>query len=64
MSELLRSLLRIGLLEHRSEKIPNTQFATLNYYCKTAQFERQSLKTIRETPGRSRMPPQLATTPR
>ena len=29
-----------GLLEYRSEKIPNTQFGTRNYYRKTALFER------------------------
>jgi hypothetical protein len=39
-AKILRPLLWFGLLEHRSEKIPNTQFATLNYYRKTALFER------------------------
>jgi hypothetical protein len=39
-AKILRPLLWFGLLEHRSEKIRNTQFATLNYYRKTALFER------------------------
>jgi hypothetical protein len=39
-AKILRPLLWFGLLEHRSEKIPNTQFGTLNYYRKTALFER------------------------
>jgi hypothetical protein len=39
-AKILRPLLWFGLLEHRSEKIPNTQFASLNYYRKTALFER------------------------
>jgi hypothetical protein len=42
-AKILRPLLWFGLLEYRREKIPNTQFATLNYYRKTALFER-SLK--------------------
>jgi hypothetical protein len=37
-AKILRPLLWFGLLEHRSEKIPN--IATLNYYRKTALFER------------------------
>jgi len=39
-AKILRPLLWFGLLEHHSEKISNTQFATLNYYRKTALFER------------------------
>ena len=39
-AKILRPLLWFGLLEHRSEKIPNTQFVMLNYYRKTALFER------------------------
>ena len=39
-AKILRPLMWFGLLEYRSEKIPNTQFATLNYYRKTALFER------------------------
>ena len=39
-AKILRPLLWFGLLETRSEKIPNTQFATLNYYHKSALFER------------------------
>jgi hypothetical protein len=39
-AKILRPLLWFGLLEYRSERIPNTQFATLNYYRKTALFER------------------------
>jgi hypothetical protein len=35
---IMRPLLWFGLLEHRSEKIPNTQFATLNYYRKTGNY--------------------------
>jgi hypothetical protein len=36
-AKILRPLLWFGLLEHRTS---NTQFATLNYYRKTALFER------------------------
>jgi hypothetical protein len=39
-AKILRPLLWFGLLEYRSEKIPNTQFGTRNYYRKTALFER------------------------
>jgi hypothetical protein len=39
-AKILRPLLWFGLLEHRSEKIPNTRFGTRNYYRKTALFER------------------------
>ena len=39
-AKILRPLLWFGLLEHRSEKIPNTQFGTRDYYRKTALFER------------------------
>jgi hypothetical protein len=39
-AKILRPLLWFGLLEYRSEKIPNTRFGTRNYYRKTALFER------------------------
>jgi hypothetical protein len=39
-AKILRPLLWFGLLEYRSETIPNTQFAIRNYYRKTALFER------------------------
>jgi hypothetical protein len=39
-AEVLRPLMWFGLLEYRSEKIPNTRFGTRNYYRKTALFER------------------------
>jgi hypothetical protein len=40
MSAILRPLLWFGLLEYRSERIPDTRFGTRNYYRKTALFER------------------------
>jgi hypothetical protein len=39
-AKILRPLLWFGLLEYRSEKNPNSRFATLNYYRKTTLFER------------------------
>jgi hypothetical protein len=39
-AKILRPLLWFGLLEHRSEEIPNTRFGTQNYYRKSALFER------------------------
>ena len=39
-SKILRPLLWFGLLEHRSEKIPDSKFATRNYYRKAALFDR------------------------
>ena len=39
-AKILRPLLWFGLLEYRSEEIPNSQFATRNYYRKTALFDR------------------------
>jgi hypothetical protein len=39
-AKILRPLLWFGVLEYRSEKNPNSRFATLNYYRKTTLFER------------------------
>ena len=39
-AKILRPLLWFGLLEYRSEKIPNSRFETRNYYRKTALFDR------------------------
>jgi hypothetical protein len=39
-AKILRPLLWFGLLEYRSEQIPNNQFATRNFYRKTALFDR------------------------
>ena len=39
-AKILRPLLWFGLLEYRNEEIPNSQFATRNYYRKTALFDR------------------------
>ena len=39
-AKILRPLLWSGLLEYRREKIPDSQFATRNYYRKTALFDR------------------------
>ncbi len=39
-ARILRPLLWFGLLEHRSEKIPENRFASRHYYRKTALFDR------------------------
>jgi hypothetical protein len=39
-AKIRQPLLWFGLLECRSEKIPNTQFAIQNYYRKTTLFDR------------------------
>jgi hypothetical protein len=39
-AKILRPLLWSGLLEYRSETIPDSRFATRNYYRKTALFDR------------------------
>ena len=39
-AKILRPLLWSGLLEYRSEKIPDSRFTTRNYYRKTALFDR------------------------
>src|SRR6266404_1478799 len=39
-AKILRPLLWFGLLEYRSENIPNTQFGMQNYYRKTTLFDR------------------------
>jgi hypothetical protein len=58
-AKILRPLLWSGLLEHRSEKIPNTQFASLNYYRKTALFERLLKFDVRVFEGASPLTSQL-----
>src|SRR4030088_3318598 len=39
-AKILRPLLWFGLLEYRSEKMPNSLFGTLHYYRKTALLDR------------------------
>jgi hypothetical protein len=39
-ARILRPLLWFGLLEHRSEQIPDSRFAARHYYRKTALFDR------------------------
>jgi hypothetical protein len=39
-AKILRPLLWFGLLEYRSEKIPNSRFSARHYYRKTALFDR------------------------
>ena len=39
-AKILQPLLWFGLLEYRSEEIPNTQFGRKNYYRKTTLFDR------------------------
>ena len=39
-AQILRPLLWFGLLEYRSEKLPDTQFAARHYYRKAALFDR------------------------
>jgi hypothetical protein len=39
-AKILRTLLRFGLLEHRSEKTANSRFGELHFYRKAALFDR------------------------
>jgi hypothetical protein len=39
-TRILRPLLWFGLLEYRSEKIPESRFAARHFYRKTALFDR------------------------
>jgi hypothetical protein len=39
-ARILRPLLWFGLLEYRSEKIPDTRFGARHYYRKTRLFDR------------------------
>ena len=39
-ARILRPLLWFGLLEYRSEKLPDSRFATRHYYRKTPLFDR------------------------
>jgi hypothetical protein len=53
-AKVLRPLLWFGLLEYRSEKIPNSRFGARHYYRKTALFDRLLTFVVRMDIAESR----------